>query len=85
MNEESLQFHIQENDCLGTLATVVDQVSQSLRKRGAASEIAALSRVRDQLMYLQQHYALEELVPYCPLTVHESREQGRLGGTAETE
>jgi hypothetical protein len=63
MNEESLQFHIQENDCLGTLATVVDLVSQSLKKRGAPSEIAALARVRDQLMYPQRGYRLEKGKP----------------------
>jgi SEC-C motif len=27
-------FHIKENDCLGTLATVVDRASQSLKKKG---------------------------------------------------
>jgi hypothetical protein len=68
MNEESLQFHIQENDCLGTLATVVDQVSQSLKKRGASSEIAALARVRDQLMYLQRHYTLNRGVHLVSIT-----------------
>ena len=91
MSEESLRFHIQENDCLGTLATVVDQVSQSLKKRGqslkkrsASSEIAALARVRDQLLYLQQHYTLEEVAPYCPLTVHYRRASGRHAGIKET-
>ena len=61
MNEESLQFHIQANDCFGTLATVVDLVAQSLRKQGTAREIAALGRVRDQLMYLQRRYRIEEV------------------------
>jgi hypothetical protein len=82
---KSLQFHIQQNDCFGTLATVVDLVAQSLRKQGTSREIAALGRVRDQLMYLQHGYRLEELVPYCPLTVHESRERERPRRTVETE
>jgi hypothetical protein len=35
MNEEaSLQFHIEENECFGSLATVLDLVSQNLRKKG---------------------------------------------------
>jgi hypothetical protein len=34
MNEEaSLQFHIEENDWFGTLATVLDLVSQDLPKK----------------------------------------------------
>jgi hypothetical protein len=60
MNEESLQFHIQQNDCFGTLATVVDLVAQSLPKHGRSRESAALARVRDQLMYLQRNCVL-----YC--------------------
>jgi hypothetical protein len=60
MNEESLEFHVQENDCLGTLATVVDQVRQTLKRRGAPSEIAALARVRDQLLYLQREYRIQK-------------------------
>ena len=31
MNDASLQFHIEQNDCFGTLATVLDLVSQDLR------------------------------------------------------
>jgi hypothetical protein len=34
MNEKSLQFHIEQDDCFGTLATVLDLVSQDLRKKG---------------------------------------------------
>jgi hypothetical protein len=34
MDEVSLQFHIEENDYFGTLATVLDLVSQVLRKKG---------------------------------------------------
>ena len=61
MNESGLKFHIEANDCFGTLATVVDLVAQSLRKQGTAREIAALGRVRDQLMYLQRRYRIEEV------------------------
>ncbi len=38
MNEEaSLQFHIEENDYFGTLATVLDLVSQDLQKKGTVA------------------------------------------------
>jgi hypothetical protein len=45
MEKTALQFHIEQNDCLGTLATVVDLVSQSLKKRSARMEIIALREV----------------------------------------
>jgi hypothetical protein len=34
MNEQGLQFHIEANDYFGTLATVLDLVSQDLARRG---------------------------------------------------
>ena len=61
MDEESLQFHIEQNDCFGTLATVVDLVSQSLQKQGTPREVETLRRVRDELMYLQHGYRLEKI------------------------
>ena len=68
MNEAGLKFHIEANDCFGTLATVVDLVAQSLRKQGTAREIAALGRVRDQLLYLQQHYRFNRGVHLVSMT-----------------
>ena len=59
MTEASLQFHIKENDCFGTLATVLDLVSQDLRKKGDRSNAETLGRLRDRLMYLQQGYRIE--------------------------
>src|SRR5437667_11409693 len=64
MNEEaSLQFHIEENDCFGTLATVLDLVSQDLQKKGHRSNAETLGRVRDRLMHLQQGYRIEKIQP----------------------
>ena len=60
MNEASLQFHIQENDLFGTLATVLDLVSQDLRKKGHATNAETLLRRRDRLMYLQRGYRIEK-------------------------
>ena len=56
MNEASLQFHIEENDLFGTLATVLDLVSQDLRKKGHPNNAETLLRLRDDLMYLQDRY-----------------------------
>ena len=50
---DSLQFHIQENDYFGTLATVLDLIQQDLRKRGHARHADTLVRLRDDLVYLQ--------------------------------
>jgi hypothetical protein len=50
MNEGSLQFHIKETDYFGTLATVLDLVSQDLRKKGQRSNAETLGRLRDDLV-----------------------------------
>jgi len=62
MTEASLQFHIQENDYFGTLATVLDLVSQDLRKKGHRSNAETLVRLRDRLMYLQGEYRIEKIL-----------------------
>jgi hypothetical protein len=75
MNEANLQFHIDENDYFGTLATVLDLVSQDLRKKGNRSNAETLFRLQDRLMYLQQGYRLEKIrthsktagLPCCPV------------------
>jgi len=51
---KGLEFHIQQNDYFGTLATVLDL----LRQDADLLEIHArtLIRMRDDLVYLQAHY-----------------------------
>jgi hypothetical protein len=61
MNEASLQFHIEANDYFGTLAPVLDLVSQDLRKKGHRSNAETLLRLRDNLVYLQQGYRIENV------------------------
>jgi len=68
MDEKSLQFHIKENDYFGTLATVLDLVSQDLRRKGLHSNAEILSRLRDRLMYLQQGYRIEKIEPITILS-----------------
>ena len=59
MNEASLQFHIEANDYFGTLATVLDLVSQDLRKKGHHRNADTLGRLRDDLVYLQRPHRIE--------------------------
>ena len=59
MNEASLQFHIEANDYFGTLATVLDLVSQDLRKKGQRRSAETLRRLRDDLVYLQRSHRIE--------------------------
>ena len=59
MTEASLQFHIEANDYFGTLATVLDLVSQDLDRRGYHPHARTLSRVRDDLVYLQRSHRIE--------------------------
>ena len=61
MCKRSLKFHIRANDYFGTLATVLDLVSQDLRKKGYRSNADTLGRQRDRLMYLQQGYRIEKI------------------------
>jgi len=63
MSKRSLKFHIRANDYFGTLATVLDLVSQDLRKKGFRLNADTLSRQRDRLMYLQQGYRIEKIRP----------------------
>jgi hypothetical protein len=61
MTEESLQFHIEQNDCFGTLATVLDLVSQDPQKKGQNRNAEILQRLRDRLMDLQQGYRIQKI------------------------
>jgi hypothetical protein len=63
MNQTGLQFHIEENDYFGTLATVLDLVSQDLRKKGHLRNAETLLHQRDRLMYLQSEYRIEKIEP----------------------
>lgn len=62
MNEASLQFHIEKNDYFGTLATVLDLVSQDLRKKGQHRNAETLLRQRDHLMQLQRECRIEKIL-----------------------
>ena len=61
MRQESLNFHIQENDYFGTLATVLDLIRQDLDRREYRRHAAALAGLCDDLIYLQRRYRLEKI------------------------
>ena len=61
MQQKSLDFHIEQNDYFGTLATVLDLVSQDLRKKGHHRNADTLGRLRDDLVYLQQSHRIEAI------------------------
>jgi len=61
MTDASIQFHIEENDYFGTLATVIDLVSQDLQKNGQNRNAEILQRLRDNLVYLQRSHRIEKL------------------------
>jgi hypothetical protein len=59
MREDALQFHIENQDYFGTLATVLDLLRQDLDRRGYKPHASTLSRLRDDLVYLQRSYRIE--------------------------
>ncbi len=69
MNEANLQFHIKENDYFGTLATVLDLVSQDLRRKGHNNNAEMLDRQCDRLMYLQERYRIEKIQLHTQIAV----------------
>ena len=54
MTEASLQFHIEKNDFFGTAATVLDLLRQDLARRKYDRHAETLTRLRDDLVYLQR-------------------------------
>jgi hypothetical protein len=63
MTEESLQFHIEKNDFFGTVATVLDLLRQDLARRRYHRHAETLTRLRDDLMYLQRSHRIERMRP----------------------
>jgi hypothetical protein len=61
MPEASLQFHIEANDYFGTLATALDLLRQDLARRKYHRHAETLSRLRDDLVYLQRSHRIERI------------------------
>jgi len=59
MSKKRIQFHIASDDYFGTLATTIDLLRQSIRKRGyTRRDGKLLERLTEELLYLQAHYII---------------------------
>ena len=58
MTNESIEFNIQSGDYFGTLATVLDLLRQDAQRGYTEKHDAALRRVCDELIYLQQGFRI---------------------------
>jgi hypothetical protein len=57
MSKKRIQFHIASNDYFGTLATTLDLLRQTIKKRGYTQEDEKLlERLTHELLFLQAHY-----------------------------
>jgi len=61
MDEDRIKFHIDADDYFGTVATVLDLVAQDVRKGSRFHTAGTLLRLRDELLYLQGRYRIEEV------------------------
>ena len=53
----AIRFHIKNDDYFGTLATLLELLREDLAKCGySKKEVRLLASIREDLMYLQQHY-----------------------------
>jgi hypothetical protein len=59
MDKASLKFHIEKNDFFGTLATVLDLLRQDLARRRYHRHAETLTRLCDDLLYLQRSHRIE--------------------------
>jgi len=60
MNENSIEFHIEANDYVGTLATTIDLLRQAIEERGYRAEDAELlRRITGDLLYLQVNHTIQ--------------------------
>jgi hypothetical protein len=60
MQPPPLDFHIRENDYFGTLATVLDLLRQDLSRQGYKRHSVLLTRLRDELLFLQKNHHIEQ-------------------------
>lgn len=64
MTQDSLEFHIRSEDLFGTLATEIDLLRQDAEAHGyTRMHDAALQRLRDDLIYLQQGFRITQRSP----------------------
>ncbi len=61
MINKSLEFHVQNDDYFGTLATVLSLLGQDINKNGFSKKhLELLDGKVDELMHLQRNYKIEK-------------------------
>jgi len=63
MNQDPLQFHIEQNDFFGTAATVLNLVRQDLERKGYYRHSQTLAELCEDLIYLQFHCTIDSGEP----------------------
>jgi len=60
MRYKSVRRHLSDDDYFGTLATILDLLRQELEGKVVSRTTPAetLSTIRDELVYLQEHYKI---------------------------
>ncbi len=58
-DRERLEFHIECEDYFGTLATVLDLITQDEKPVTNERYIEILKNIKDDLIFLQKHYRIE--------------------------
>ena len=59
MPQDSLEFHIRQNDYFGTLATVLDLMRQDLDRNGYSRHAATLANLCQELVEMQNSCRVE--------------------------
>jgi len=60
-DEDSVRFHVKNDDYFGTIATVISLIRQKLKKEKRPNDLAAqaLSNLEKDLMFLQKNYRID--------------------------
>jgi len=59
-DEQSVAFHVQNDDYFGTIATVISLIKQKIKKEcpGSKKIDQALNNLEKDLLHLQKHYQI---------------------------
>lgn len=60
-DEDSVRFHVKNDDYFGTIATVISLIRQKLKKEKRPNDLAvqALNNLEKDLMFLQKNYRID--------------------------
>ncbi len=60
-DEDSVRFHVKNDDYFGTIATVISLIRQKLKKEKRPNDLAAqaLNNLEKDLIFLQKNYRID--------------------------